>query len=151
MPRDVKNLRILVVEDEALLVMDIEQIIEDAGHRMVADVPSVPDLGRLPRDLFPDLAFVDLQLARGSSGIDAAGLIRCQWPHALIVFVTANARSLLPEVEAGDGVLPKPFTEGGIRGALSFLEEGIAAPPPSAPPPPEFVAAPTLRARWGIA
>lgn len=145
-----RSLRILVVEDEALLVMDIEQIIEGAGHRMVADVPSVPRLAELPPDLTPDLAFVDLQLAGGSCGRDAATWIRGAWPEALIVFVTANAPQLLPDIPCGDAVLPKPYTECGLAGVLSFLGEGLSDPPPTRPPPPDLVTTPALRERLGM-
>ena len=150
MPSDERSLRVLVVEDEALLVMDIEQIIEGAGHRMVADVPSVPRLTRLPPELTPDLAFVDLHLAGGSSGLDAAAWIRKAWPEALIVFVTANARQLLPDIPSGDAVLSKPYTECGMAGVLSFLGQGLSDPPPNRPPPPDFVTTPRLRRRLGI-
>ena len=150
MPKGERGLRVLVVEDEALLVMDIEQIIVGAGHRMVADVPSVAQLERLPAELTPDLAFVDLHLAGGSSGLDAAAWIRKAWPEALIVFVTANARQLLPDIPSGDAVLPKPYTECGMAGVLSFLEEGLSDPPPNRQPPPDFVTTSRLRLRLGM-
>lgn len=143
-------LRILVVEDEALIVMDMEFMIEDAGHEMVADVPSVPDLRNLDRDVAPDLAFVDLQLARGSSGLDAADHIRDVWPDAVIVFVTANPKMVLPDIAHGDAVVPKPFTRVGLMTALSFLQRGIKAPPPAMALPDGFIPNRALEERWEL-
>ena len=143
-------LRILVVEDEALIVMDMEFIIEDAGHRMVEDVPDVPGLEGLDLGIAPDLALVDLQLARGSSGLDAARYIRDVWPQAVIVFVTANPKMLLPDIAQGDAVVPKPFTRIGLTTALLFLQRGIKNPPPRMALPDGFIPNRALQDRWEL-
>ena len=144
-------LRILIIEDEALIVMDMEHMIESAGHKVIGDAPSVRSLQRLDTTLSPDLALVDLQLAHGSSGLDAADYIRATWPETMIVFVTANPRMLLPEIKKGDAVVPKPFSQVGLVMALAFIGDGIADPPPTAPAPDNFFASPTLRDRWQLA
>ena len=144
-------LRILIVEDEALIVMDMEQMINAAGHEVVQDVPSVRSLRNVAVSLVPDLALVDLQLAHGSSGLDAADYIRKTWPETAIVFVTANPRMLLPDIDKGDAVVPKPFSQVGLIMALAFIGDGLKDPPPSLPMPDNFVASPALRARWQLA
>lgn len=149
MMQDHAGLRIVVVEDEALIVMDLELMIETEGHRMVADAPSVRVLRALDTDLEVDVAFVDLHLAEGSSGLDAADYIRATWPEALIVFVTANPRMLLPEIERGDAVVPKPFSTGVVEAVLAFLHGGIKAPPPLVNAPNGFYMRPDLEARLG--
>ena len=151
MTRETDALRILVVEDEALIVMDMEAMIEEAGHAMVENAASVRAVRNLEPDLAPDLAFVDLQLARGSSGLDAADHVRATWPDALIVFVTANPGMVLPDIEHGDAVVPKPFSRNGLMTALSFLEHGIKDPPPRMPPPEGLIPNHALRMRWALA
>ena len=151
MTRETGALRILVVEDEALIVMDMETMIEDAGHEMIESAASVRAVRNLDPDLAPDLAFVDVQLARGSSGLDAADHIRAVWPDALIVFVTANPTVLLPDIEHGDAVVPKPFSRNGLMTALTFLQRGIKDPPPRMPPPDGFIPNHALQARWELA
>ena len=79
---------VLVVEDEALLAMDIEAMVEDAGHEVVAEGASLHDVEALDGALHPDLAFVDLQLAKGTSGLDVCRLINQRWPETIIVFAT---------------------------------------------------------------
>ena len=83
-------LNVLIVEDEALLAMDIEAMIEDSGHKVVGEAASLFDVEDLAADLCPDLAFVDIQLAKGTSGLDVCAVIRERWSKALVVFVTAN-------------------------------------------------------------
>lgn len=144
-------LRVLIVEDEALIVMDLEHLIEKAGHLVVADAASVRSLKQLDHALCPDLALVDLQLAHGSSGLDAADHIRLVWPGAFIAFVTANPRMVLPDIEKGDAVVPKPFTSSGLMKALAFIEDGLSNPPPSVGAPDNFIPNPKLQVRWQMA
>ncbi len=146
-----RKLRVLIVEDEALIVMDMEHLIEMAGHDVVADAPSVRSLKLLDESLRPDLALVDLQLAHGSSGLDAADHIRSLWPNTFIAFVTANPRMLLPDIEKGDAVVPKPFTSSGLTKALAFIEDGLTNPPPSVRAPDNFIPNPALQERWQMA
>ncbi|WP_299815511.1 response regulator [uncultured Jannaschia sp.] len=149
MTQDETGLQIVVVEDETLIMMDLELMIEAEGHRMVADASSVRTLCAIDTDLHVDLAFVDLQLAEKSCGLDAADYIRATWPEALIVFVTANPRLLLPEIERGDGVVPKPFSSGVIEAVLAFLHGGIRTPPPVLAAPNGFFMRSDLATRLG--
>lgn len=151
MTRNTDRLQLLVIEDEALIVMDLEYMIETAGHRMVASAASVRSLEQLDPEMGVDVAFVDLQLAGGSSGLDAADYIRKVWPDALIVFVTANAKALMPNIEKGHAVVPKPFTEHVILTTLLFLNEGIRTPPPKSTAPRDLVMNTVLERRLQLA
>jgi len=143
-----KPLRILIVEDEPLLVMDVEFMVEDAGHRVVGDAASLADVEAMQVDVEPDLVFLDMQLARGSSGLDVSQLIQRRWSSAIIVFVTANPR-MIPEGFAGaHGVLAKPFSRASFLSTMLYLEQGIIAPPPSVNRPVDFTAAPALLEGW---
>jgi len=145
-------LGVLIVEDEALLAMDIEAMVEDAGHKVVAEAASLHDVQRLAGDLdaqrAPDLAFVDVQLAKGTSGLDVCALIRRQWPKTLVVFVTANPLKIPGDYCGGHGVISKPFSRNSLLSAIRYLEEGVCAPPPASPRPASFTPAPALAASW---
>ena len=78
---------ILVVEDEALLVMDLEAMLEDEGHRLVGEAMSLSEVESLSLDAPPDIAFVDIQLADNSSGLDVCRLIKDRWPSTAVVFL----------------------------------------------------------------
>lgn len=124
-------LRVLIVEDEALLALDVEGVVQDAGHLVVGDAASLSDVEALPVTTAPDLAFVDMQLAQGSSGLDVCRYIITRWPAAVVVFLTANDRLIPADFAGGHGIIGKPFTRVGLTAAIRYLEQGLSAPPPT--------------------
>jgi CheY-like chemotaxis protein len=141
-------LSVLIVEDEALLAMDIEAMVEDCGHTVVADAMSLSDVRALSDMTAPDVAFVDIHLADGSNGLDVCAWIRSHWTPTAIVFVTANP-DMIPEDFAGaHGVIPKPFSRHGLAAAMRFIGEGISDPPPKSGQPPSFTPSPRIAEMW---
>lgn len=140
--------QVLIVEDEALLAMDIEAMVEDAGHHVVAELASVRELVALQTSIAPTVAFVDIQLAEGSSGLDACRIIQERWDAVVIVFVTANPLKIPADFCGAHGVIPKPFSRNGLMSALRYIEEGVCAPPPVSPQPSSFIASPAFAASW---
>jgi len=141
-------LGVLVVEDEALLAMDIEAMVEDTGHRVVGEGASLHDVVALDEALQPDLAFVDLQLAKGTNGLDVCALIRIRWPDTMIVFLTANPLKIPADFAGAHGVIAKPFSRSGLLSAMRYIAEGVIDPPPVSAQPSSFVAAPAFAASW---
>lgn len=141
---------ILIVEDEVLLAMDMEAMVEDSGHHVLAEAGSLQDVEQLPAEIRPQLALVDLHLAQDSSGIDVCHLIQKRWPDALIVFVTANVAKIPPDFSGAHGVIAKPFSHAGIVSAIRYLAEGVFDPPPNLPRPSSLVASPHLQQRWSL-
>lgn len=139
-----KPLNVLIVEDEALLAMDLESMLEDMGHVVVGEAASVRELRNLRIDGPVDLALVDMQLAENSTGIEASEYIRSHWKDVVIVFVTANPGKVPDDFGAGDGIIAKPFTNRGMAHALEYLSEGIKSPPQERDVPQGFVIAPHL-------
>lgn len=137
---------VLIVEDEALLAMDIEAMVEDAGHQVVAEIASVSDLLALQPGTSPTVAFVDIQLAQGSSGLDACRIILERWNPVVVVFVTANPLKIPADFCGAHGVIPKPFSRSGLMAAMRYIEEGVCDPPPTAPQPSSFIASPAFAA-----
>jgi CheY-like chemotaxis protein len=148
MQRPIPPLRILVVEDEALLAMDMEAMIEDSGHEVIAEAASLFDVEALGDATCPDLAFVDIQLARGTSGLDVCQLIRGRWANTFIVFVTANPAKIPSDYCGAHGVIAKPFSRNGLMSAMLYITEGVCDPPPTSPQPTSFLASPSFAASW---
>ena len=140
-------LRFLIVEDESILALDIGLMIEDAGHVVVAEAGSLRELQNVTESITPDIAFVDMQLDDGSSGLDVCAHIKAHWADAIIVFLTANPKKVPADYAGGHGVIAKPFSRNGLMSAMRFLAEGVCDPPPSSRRPVEFDAAPKL-ASW---
>jgi AmiR/NasT family two-component response regulator len=143
-----KQLRILIVEDEPLLVMDIEMMVEDAGHTVVGEAASLFEVADMQDAVHPDLAFVDMHLARNTNGLDVSKLIQSRWKNAIIIFVTANTKMIPEDFAGAHGAIPKPFSRNGFLSALRYLSEGITRPPPVSGKPGEFRVAKFLSDRW---
>jgi DNA-binding LytR/AlgR family response regulator len=142
------SMNVLIIEDEILLAMDIEAIVEDCGHRVLAEATSLKDVEDLPDEIDPQLAFVDIQLANGSSGLDVSRVIQKRWPHALIIFVTANVAKIPEDFSGAHGVIAKPFSHAGIKHALKYLADGVFDPPPSQPLPASLITSSHLARKW---
>lgn len=124
MNNDYANRKILIIEDEVLLAMDLEMIAEEVGLEVVGQAGRKRDAIRAIEEKQPDLCIVDLHLLDGPTGIDVARYAM-QNSDALVVFVTAN-RAALPEDLAGAyGVIAKPYTVSGMHDALAHLLDVI--------------------------
>lgn len=140
-------LKVIIVEDEALLAMELESLVEDSGNVVVGWATSFDEAKALIDANTADLAFVDLNLADGPTGVKVAEYIRDSG-RSLAVFMTANPRSL-PENYAGAiGVIAKPYTMSGLMAALTYLKEGVREPPPASSLPVGFVLSPDYAAQW---
>lgn len=143
-------LNVIVVEDEPLIALDIEMMVEDAGHTVIAEATSLYDAEAWSDDLSPHLAFVDVQLARQTSGLDVSKLIQKRWPDAIIVFVTANPKIIPEGFDGAHGVIPKPLSRSGFMAAMQYLQEGVCDPPPTVMQPNSFTASPAFAATWKV-
>lgn len=143
-------MNVLIVEDEMLLAMDIEAMVEDSGHRVLAEAASLADVQALPDEPAPQLAFVDMHLAQGSSGLDVADHVLRRWPDALVVFVTANVAKIPPDFAGAHGVIAKPFSHAGIVNAIQYLAQGVFDPPPHMPRPASLTPSPHLERRCAV-
>src|SRR4051794_8346175 len=98
--------RILVVEDEALIAMDLERIVRRAGCEVLGPVGRAEEARRLAAEGRPDAAILDIELADGDSFAVADALARRRVPF---VFVTGSAPAALPERFRGRPLIRKPY------------------------------------------
>ena len=81
--------RILIVEDDALIALDLQRTIEDLGGAVVGRASRTAEAIGLAAKHRPDVVLMDIRLASGSDGIEAArGIRRLQ--QIPIIFVTGN-------------------------------------------------------------
>lgn len=110
---------VLIIEDEPLIAMELEQIVRGLGHRVAGIATTHADAVAAFEDTDAGLVLADIQLADGSSGIDAVEDILALAPVPAI-FITAFPERLL----TGHRVEPtflisKPFRENTVRAAIS--------------------------------
>lgn len=140
-------LKVIIVEDEALLALELETLVEDAGHEVVGWATTLDEVRKMIREADADVAFVDLQLADGPTGMDVARHIR-EADRSVVVFMTANPRWLPEDLDGAVGVIAKPYTMNGLMNALRYLHEGIRRPPPVTTRPSGFTLSPAYTAAW---
>ncbi len=137
-------LRVLIVEDEALLLMQLEMILEDAGHIVVGTAMSASEAIKVAEKTRPDLAFVDVHLLDGPTGLTVAQHLRSV-DDTLVVFLTANAKRIPDDYAGAAGVIAKPYSQAGITAAIAFIHECIRQPPPTTDLPLGFTLGPSYR------
>lgn len=140
-------LKVLIVEDEALLAMELEASIEDAGHEVVGWATNATEARALADAVTADVAFIDVHLTDGPTGVSVAEYLR-ERHAALVIFLTANPKRLPPNFAGAAGVIAKPYTTSGLNAALRYLEEGVRRPPPVSGQPVGFTLAPDFQIAW---
>lgn len=104
--------RILIVEDETITAADIEDTLEDCGHRVVGTVATEQAALDAAEVHKPDLVLMDIRLKGGDDGTHAASEILRRFGIAS-VFLTAHAEDeTLEKAKSANplGYIVKPFT-----------------------------------------
>lgn len=116
------NSRILIVEDEAIVAVDIQSQLEALGYTVLDIATSGEEAREKALDLCPDMVLMDIRLSGQMDGIDAAESIRRR--HDIpIVFLTAYAdQDTLQRAKAAGphGYLVKPFNERDLYTAIEI-------------------------------
>ena len=107
-------MRILLVEDEPLIAIDLESILVRLGHEVVGIADTHDQALQIAEDTKPDAAFVDIKLRDGFTGMRAAKRLRDDF-GLNCTFVTGNAEQV---ADADFLVVNKPFTAAQIERAL---------------------------------
>ena len=139
--------RVFVVEDEALLLMQLEGFLEESGHVVVGSAMSSSEALRIGGQTGADLALVDVHLTDGPTGVEV-GRYLVQALGMAVVFMTANPRRIPADFVGAIGVISKPYTTHGLSSALRFLIGAVHRPPPSMPEPASLQLAPAFKERW---
>lgn len=118
--RDAVSGRILIIEDEAIIALDLQSIVADMGHRVTGVARTHSEAVALFGAERPDMILSDIQLADGSSGIEAVNEILAAAGDVPVTFITAFPERLLTgERPEPAFVITKPYTEAQVRSAIS--------------------------------
>lgn len=110
---------VLVIEDEPLIAMQLESLVTELGHEVVATATTRSQAVEAFREHVPGLVLADIQLADASSGIDAVEEILAIG-DVPVVFITAYPERLLTgERPEPTYLVTKPFREETVRTAIS--------------------------------
>ncbi len=121
---------ILIIEDEPLIAMDIEQLVEGLGHKVVGIARTQKEAVSMFGKTRPRMVLADIQLADGSSGIDAVNDI-LNTQSIPVIFITAFPERLLTgERPEPTFLVTKPFNPDMVKALISqalFFDEGSRA------------------------
>lgn len=123
--------KVLIIEDEPLIAMEIEDLVSDIGHEVVGIARTRAEAVKLAENTNPGLVIADIQLADGSSGIDAVNDI-LRSVEVPVVFITAYPERLLTGERAEPTFLiSKPFRQEMVKAVVSqaLFFEVNAGPP----------------------
>lgn len=110
---------VLIIEDEPIISMDLSGIVEDLGHDVAAVARTRDEAVAAAERHRPGLVLADIQLADGSSGIDAVKEILSSF-SVPVIFITAFPQRLLTgERPEPTFLLTKPFDPRTVKAAIS--------------------------------
>ncbi len=110
---------VLIIEDEPIIALDIEGMVRDLGHDVMGVARTHRAAVSLVHSRTPGLVLADIQLADGSSGLDAVNEILTEI-EVPVIFITAFPERLLTgEKPEPAFLITKPFRPEAVKAAIS--------------------------------
>ncbi|BDV32900.1 MULTISPECIES: response regulator [Methylocystis] len=110
---------VLIIEDEALIAQDIEFIARDLGHHVIGIARTHKEAVELAKGRHPGLILADIQLADGSSGLNAVNEL-LQSFDCPVIFITAFPERLLTgERPEPAFLISKPYKVDTVKATIS--------------------------------
>jgi DNA-binding response OmpR family regulator len=128
---DRSEMKVLLVEDEVLVALDMQDYLEQVGHDVSGPIRSLAEARAIPDADAPDAALVDLNLGRGEHGADIARYLQDRFGTTCL-FVTGNAEQANAYRSDALGVLSKPIRYPALGSAMEFIERRRHGHTPSA-------------------
>ncbi|MBL6454643.1 PAS domain S-box protein [Belnapia sp. T6] len=133
-----KELRILVVDDDAAVARLTVGMLEGMGHRAIAVTEPNAALHRLAEEERFDMVLSDVVMPGSMNGVELARAIRRQWPDLPVLLATGYAGDI-NTIQQEFAVLHKPFTALELTHAIRAMDASLArassAPLPQTRPP----------------
>ena len=113
--------RVLIAEDEALIRLDLREMLEEEGFEVVGEVADGASAVRLARELRPDLAVLDVKMPV-MDGIEAAEEISRERLSAILILTAFSQRELVERARRAGALayLVKPFQKHDLLPAIGI-------------------------------
>ncbi|WP_428032732.1 response regulator [Ancylobacter sp.] len=110
---------VLIIEDEPFIALDLEGLVEGLGHRVTGIARTHTEAVDLARRKAPGLILADIQLADGSSGLDAVNEL-IEKTEVPVIFITAYPERFLTGIRPEPAFLiAKPFQPSTVAAVIS--------------------------------
>ena len=113
-----ENASILIVDDEALIRMDVTCILEDAGHSVMEAASADEAITMLERFPGIDAVLTDINMPGTMDGLQLSQRIRDRWPLIDIVIASGRFAAKAAQMPAGARFILKPYTPFEIVAAI---------------------------------
>ena len=113
--------RIIVAEDEAIIRMDLVEMLREAGYNVIGEAANGREAISLARHLKPDLAILDVKMPE-IDGISAAELIVSEKLAAVLMLTAFSQRELVERARDAGAMayLVKPFSISDLTPAIEM-------------------------------
>lgn len=110
---------VLIIEDEPLIALDLEVVVKSIGHTVKRVARTKAEAVAAFKSIRPGLVLADIQLADGSSGLDAVNEILGE-AEVPVIFITAYPEQVLTGLRPEPTFLiPKPFKHETVKAVIS--------------------------------
>ena len=110
---------VLIIEDEPFIALDLEELVEGLGHRVIGVARTHSEAITLAKAKRPGVILADIQLADGSSGLDAVNELLRSFQVPVIFITSYPERLLTGERPEPTFLIAKPFQPATVSAVLS--------------------------------
>lgn len=118
--------RILIVEDEVIIAMEIQLRLENEGFAVCGPASTGEKAIRLAREKEPDVVLMDITLRGDMDGLETARRIQNERPVPVIFLSASDNQTILKQIQDNrmGGFVPKPFNESDLIAAIRLALGG---------------------------
>ena len=118
-----KKLKILLADDEAILRLDLREMLTDAGHEIVGEAANGEEAVKLARELKPEFIIMDVKMPV-MDGLTAAKIISSENIAPILLLTAYSQQDIVDKASAAGGIayLVKPIREEQLFPAMEIAE-----------------------------
>jgi two-component system, response regulator PdtaR len=140
-------LKVLIAEDELMIADLLEESLIMSGYEVCGIARTVDEAVALAERHNPDLAVLDVRLARGGRGPEIARRLRGRGTPGILYATGDDARHSTLTLADGSASISKPYRVEDVARALAIVREIMTIGTATPPFPPGFRLLPEMAAR----
>jgi len=119
--------RVVIAEDEAIIRLDLRELLEEEGYEVAGETGRGDEVIDLVRELRPDLAILDIKMP-GLDGLSAARQIAGERLAAVLILTAFSQRELIEQARDAGALahLVKPFQKSDLLPAIEIARGRFA-------------------------
>ena len=119
------NGAVLVVDDEALIRMDLVETLQERGFPTYEADNAAEAIAMLEKHTYIRVVFTDIQMPGRMDGVDLAHYVRDRWPPTILIVCSGNRTPSPSSLPAACTFLAKPFDSDMLGGLLDTVRQQV--------------------------